>query len=110
MEIKTIEKDGTVILFIDGRVDASTAGALENELNRLIATGKINLLLDFEKVNYISSGGLRVLLGKEKELSKKKEGLKLCHLNPDVYKVFKISGFTSIFKIYPSEKEALSQN
>jgi len=80
---------------------------LEKELRGLIDEGKTNIVVNFKGVNYISSGGLRVLLTFAKELKTKNGELRLCHLVPNVYKIFKLAGFTFIFNIYETEEEAL---
>ena len=108
LEISTSLTEGATVMSVDGRIDASTAPQLEEELNKVIQQGRESILLNFAEVSYISSGGLRVLLKTTKELHKNNGSLILCSLNTDVHKVFKLAGFTSIFKIYSSEEEALA--
>ena len=106
LEIRTNLTEKIAIARADGRIDASTAPQLEEELNNMIQQGEENILLNLAGVSYISSGGLRVLLKINKELHKNGGNLILCSLNTDVHKVIKLAGFTSIFKIYSSEEEA----
>ena len=108
LEISTSLTEGAVVLSVDGRIDASTAPQLEEELSNMIQQGEENILLNLAGVSYISSGGLRVLLKTNKELHKNGGNLILCSLNTDVHKVIKLAGFTSIFTIYSSEEEALA--
>ncbi len=103
----TQKQEGKVHIFsLNGRFDAHSAGAVENELNLVISKGEHNLLVDLDGVEYISSAGLRVLLAATKKLKKEKGEIKLCCLKPYVKEVFDIAGFTQIFKIYNTVEEA----
>ena len=108
MEITTTMHGGATVLAVNGRVDTTTAGDLETAINGLIAEGNRKLLLDFGGVTYISSGGLRVLLATAKKLRNDRDKYALCRLSPEVQKVMKLAGFTSIFSIYNSQDEALA--
>ncbi|HII98310.1 MAG TPA: STAS domain-containing protein, partial [Methanoregula sp.] len=77
-------------------------------INRQIEDQKRQILLNFAGVTYISSGGLRVLLATAKKLKNPGDKFGLCCLAPEVLKILKLAGFTSIFAIYPSEGEALA--
>jgi anti-anti-sigma factor len=59
-------------------------------------------------VEYISSGGLRVVLMLSRMLAKTNSKLKLCGLNPFVAEVFEISRFSALFEIYPNRDAAVS--
>ncbi|MBU1932101.1 anti-sigma factor antagonist [Patescibacteria group bacterium] len=105
-EVKDFQETSVIIL--SGRIDASTAPQLEETLIDLMNKGKIQILINFKETDYISSGGLRVLLIVAKELKVRDGNLRLCHLNPNIYKIFKLAGFTVIFDIYETEEEALT--
>lgn len=110
MEI-TQEKKGNVnILKLNGRLDASTAGKLEDALRELTSQEKMRILVDCQQLEYISSAGLRVLLATAKELQKRSGKIFLSSLNANVKQVFEISGFTSIFPIYETAEKAVSDN
>jgi anti-anti-sigma factor len=108
MDITTTMHGGATVLAVNGRVDTTTAGDLESAINSRIAEGNRRLLLDFGGVPYISSGGLRVLLATAKKLCNDGDRYALCCLSPEVHKVMKLAGFTSIFSIYASQDEALA--
>lgn len=108
MEI-TQQKNGNInIIKIKGRLDASTAGKLEESLSEYSGQERVRVLVDCQELDYISSAGLRVLLASAKELKKQNGKICLSALNPNVKQVFEISGFTSIFPIYESTKDALA--
>ncbi|HEX3001837.1 MAG TPA: STAS domain-containing protein [Methanoregula sp.] len=107
MEITTSQNNAT-ILSIAGRIDTATAPELEQAINKEIEGGHRKILLNFSGVSYISSGGLRVLLATAKKLKSPGDKFGICGLSPEVLKILKLAGFTSIFTIYPTEGEALA--
>jgi len=108
MEITTTSKDNATTLSLNGRIDTATAPELEQAINKVIDGGQRKVLLDFAGVTYISSGGLRVLLATAKKLKNPGDKFGICALSPEVMKILKLAGFTSIFSIYASEGEALA--
>jgi anti-sigma B factor antagonist len=109
MEIRTEKRGDGAVVYPSGRIDTAAAPALEQELNRIIGEGIRRVILDFSSVQYISSGGLRVLLATAKKLRGSGESFALCALNPEVTKILTLAGFTTIFSIYPSEGEAIAR-
>ena len=96
----TMEKkmNGTELeIVLEGRLDTMTAPELEAELNQSMADAE-SLTLDFSKLEYISSAGLRVLLTAHKEMSGK-GGMKIIHVNEIVQEVFQVTGFADILSI-----------
>lgn len=96
----TIEKkmNGNALeIAVEGRLDTMTAPELEKELNQSLA-GAETLTLDFSKLEYISSAGLRVLLTAHKAMSAK-GGMKVTHVNEVVQEVFEVTGFADILTI-----------
>lgn len=82
---------------LEGRLDTVTAPDLENELKTSL-DGAESLVLDFAKLDYISSAGLRVLLSAHKIMSKK-GGMKLKNVNEIVSEVLDVTGFADILTI-----------
>ncbi len=96
----TIEKkqNGTGLeIALEGRLDTMTAPELEAELKTSMP-GADSLTLDFSKLSYISSAGLRVLLSAHKVMSRK-GGMKVTHVNEIVAEVFEVTGFSDILTI-----------
>jgi len=89
-----------------GRIDAAAAPALGDALQELLAADQSHLIVDLDAVRYLSSGALRVLLVTIKEARRLGGDVKLCCLRPNVYRVFKLSGFTQIFEIHDTEEAA----
>ncbi len=107
LRIELEEIEHRVILRIDGRLDAASAPILERKINSLIDEDHYHLILDFTRVDYLSSAGMRVLLSATKKLKSKKGALILYSLVDDVSEVIKMAGFDKILHICSSEKEAL---
>ncbi|MBR1407942.1 MAG: STAS domain-containing protein [Clostridia bacterium] len=84
-------------LAVEGRLDTLTAPELEAELKGGMADAE-TLTLDFSKLDYISSAGLRVLLAAHKTMSRK-GGMKVMHVNEIVQEVFDVTGFSDVLTI-----------
>lgn len=97
MEIIKKLEDKKLNIALEGRLDTSTAPALEAELKASLE-GITELVLDFEKLEYISSAGLRVVLAAQKVMSGQ-GSMKLVHVNDEVMEVFEITGFVDILTI-----------
>jgi len=95
------------IIDIEGRIDTTNFNVFEKEIVGLIDSGETNVIINCEGLNYISSSGLRVFLIAMKKLKNLKGKLHLCEMQPTIKEIFDISGFSTIFKIFNSEKEAL---
>ncbi|MBP5289476.1 MAG: STAS domain-containing protein [Clostridia bacterium] len=96
---KTIE-NGKATLAPEGRLDTVTAPELEKEL-RAILPGLTELALDFEKLEYVSSAGLRVLLTAQKGMNASGGKMTVCRVNDTVREIFDVTGFTDILTILP---------
>lgn len=99
MEIKTTKNEGTVTLSLSGRLDTLTSGKLGEEIEKVFQEGKINLVLDFNELDYISSAGLRILLMAQKKINALDTSMKIINVNESVKEVFDMTGFTNILNI-----------
>ena len=88
--------ENTVVELV-GRLDTTTAPSLEKMLNEDIGESK-NLIFDFKGLEYISSAGLRVLLGAQKKMQKN-GSMKVINVCESVMEVFEITGFADILTI-----------
>jgi anti-anti-sigma factor len=106
MQISTRTSNDIHIVAITGSLDSTTSPEAQKSLDAVLAGAK-KVALDFSELDYISSAGLRILLGAAKQLRASGGKLGMFGLNQSVKEVFEISGFASILPIYPSEAEAL---
>ncbi len=107
MQISVKTTNEVKVLAFEGRLDTQTSPDALQQLTRLIEEGETKILVNLEKVDYISSAGLRVLLVVAKQLKATDGELRICSLNEVVKEVFDISGFDLILPISASESEAL---
>lgn len=108
MEIKEDKIDGHVVVSLSGRIDSTAAVEFEEKLIEIIDRGVHVMVIDFLRVQFISSAGLRVLLLAAKKVKPYGGKLLLCDMSKDVREVFDISGFSSIFEIHENVTEAIS--
>lgn len=106
MQISTRTSSDIHIVAISGSLDSTTSPEAQKSLDMVLAGAK-KVALDFSQLDYISSAGLRILLGAAKQLRGKGGTLGMFGLNQSVREVFEISGFSSILSVYQSEAEAL---
>lgn len=108
MKITEKQKGKVHIFSLNGRFDVESAGEVEDKLDLAISQGARRLLVDLDGTNYISSAGLRVLLGMEKRLKKEEGQIKLCCLRAHAREVLDAAGFTQIFEIYNTVQEGVN--
>ena len=96
----TINKnlEGTKLeIVLEGRLDTTTSPMLETELKRAL-DGITELTFNFEKLEYISSAGLRILLAAQKRMSKQ-GSMVVKNVNEVIAEVFEVTGFSDILTI-----------
>ena len=83
-------------IYPEGRIDTNNANEIQTEINNIISENKYNeLVLDLDRLNYLSSAGLRVVL----KLRKDNKNMKIVEVVPEVYEVFETTGFTEMMPI-----------
>ena len=97
MTITKKENGKSFTLSVEGRLDTLTSPELEKEINELSASAE-DRVVDFAKLEYISSAGLRVLLSAHK-LFAKKGGMTITNVNETVLDIFEVTGFKDILTI-----------
>ena len=95
MKIDFTKENGNLTVSLDGRLDTTTSPDFESFLNENY-DGTSSLLIDCEKLLYISSAGLRVLLGAQKKMKKSMKLTNVCEL---IMEVFEMTGFIDVLTI-----------
>ena len=90
-------KDGVCTIALEGRLDTVTSPDLEKEVGEIGEDLK-DLVLDLEKLEYISSSGLRVLLAAQK-LMNKQGAMKVINVGGPIMEIFEVTGFSDILTI-----------
>ena len=93
---KTVE-NGKVTLMPEGRLDTTTAPEAECVVKEVLP-GATELVFDLEKLEYISSAGLRVLLASQKAMSAQ-GAMRVIHVNETIMEIFDVTGFSDILTI-----------
>ena len=97
MEIN-VNKNGTALTIAPvGRVDTVTSPELQAVVDENIA-GVTDLTFDLKQLKYLSSAGLRVLMGAQKTMNHQGE-MRLCNVNEDILDIFDMTGLTDVFEI-----------
>ena len=103
----TIDGKEVRVVSVIGFLDAHTFPELENKLNALIDDGVQYVVLDFGRLEYISSAGLGVLIGVAKKVREKSGDLKLVNLSEKILRIVTLLGFSRILQIFEEQAQAL---
>ncbi|MCK4665197.1 STAS domain-containing protein [Candidatus Dependentiae bacterium] len=106
MEITKTKRDDIDIIRIEGQLDGTTSIIAQKEIIPLV-TPESKLVIDMGDCDYISSSGLRVLMMIGKQLSKEGGKGVLAKLSEEVRDIMEMTGFSHIFKSYPTLDEAI---
>ncbi|MHC4104681.1 MAG: STAS domain-containing protein [Planctomycetota bacterium] len=107
MKITTRDSNDITVVMFEGELDTLAAPDAKSELNKMRARGAKKIILDLEKLDFITSSGLRVLLATAQELNDVSGELRVCNLNETVQEVFDISGFSTLLMVFENEAKAM---
>lgn len=99
MNINTIEEGNNITVVFDGRLDTVAAQQIAEIIDPLLQHADQNIILDCEKMPFISSSGLRIFLKIRKEVAAKGGKMCLKKVCPDVMQVFKMTKLNDMFDI-----------
>lgn len=97
MKIAKTQKGNSLCFALEGRLDTNTAPELEAEIKGSI-DGVEELTIDMQGLDYLSSAGLRVLLGAQKTMNKQ-GNMRVTHVNDTIMEIFEVTGFADILTI-----------
>lgn len=100
-------KGDTLVLRLNGRLDAVSSPSAESKVFEYINHGQHKLLFDFAGVDYLSSAGMRMLLSVSKKLKTLSGKVVLFAVIPNVMDVLKMSGFDHVLEIVKTEDDGL---
>lgn len=107
--IQTTIEDRLSIITIEGFVDAHTAPQFENAIQSEIDAGRHFIIVNCEKLNYISSAGLGVFMSFIEEVRERGGDIKICGLAPKVKHTFEILGFQDLFEMLDDQPAAVAR-
>lgn len=108
LEITPEEKDGYLILHLEGELDTYNCGQLRSALVEQVENNHNRIIVDMSAVDYIDSTGLGSLVGGLKRVSEHGGSMKIVCDNPQIVKVFEITGLDKVFAIFKTREAALA--
>ena len=99
MNIAVLEENDGVKAIFTGRLDTAASAEVAPQFNRLAEKADKTILLDFANLDYISSSGLRLLIGLRKTSAAKGGNVVIEHMNDSIRAVFTMTGFLNLFEI-----------
>jgi anti-anti-sigma factor len=109
MDLTHFKEDDITVIKIEGKLDAATAPVADKTVKEILEADCNRVLFDFSKLDYLSSGGLRVVLGAAKELKRRQGKLALCSLSSYVREIFDVSGFSTMIPIADTFESGIEQ-
>src|SRR6185295_2586701 len=109
MLINDARADGAAVVAPVGRIDTTTAPALERHFSALLDARERRIVVDFSAVDYISSAGLRVMLSLARRMRDGGGGLALCGVAGAVRQVFELAGFLPLFTVCDTRDAAAAR-
>ncbi len=108
MNISATQQVQSIVVSIEGSIDALTANQVTSFLTTRIGDRGTNLVINLAQVEFMSSAGLRAILATLKESRQHGGDLRLAAAQPGVEKILKMSGFTNILKTFTTVDEAVT--
>ena len=107
LQVESREMEGVVLLYPKGFVNAHTVRLFEAEIQKALDQDQYRLVVNCEGLTYIASAGLGALMGVIEEVRHHGGDIRLTDLNETVRNIFEILGFNHLYRIFPSEVEAV---
>jgi anti-sigma B factor antagonist len=108
LDLKVRKQGAHTVLEVAGEIDVYTAPKLREKLIELVNEGSYHLVVDLEKVDFLDSTGLGVLVGGLKRVRNHDGSLELVCTQDKILKIFRITGLTKVFPIYDSVEDAIA--
>ena len=108
VELQADQIEGILVISVAGRIDGLNAQEFHDNLDREISGSDNPVVLDLEKLSYISSAGLRSILLIAKTLQGRNTRFILCSLPDPIKEIFEIAGFDKIINVLESRSDAIA--
>ncbi len=103
------QRDNITILNLNGFLDAHTSVELEKNFDEIISENQYKIIVNFDKLTYISSAGLGVFMAFIETARNNSGDIKLCAMSDKIYNIFDMLGFPILFEIYKKEESAIEK-
>jgi len=102
------EKNGWAIFRLEGKLDIIVSPRLEEFINQVLKDKDVKgILIDFSRVNYLSSAGMRLLLFLKKRMENKKCSFGVFSMQENILNIINSAGFDKVLSIFSTEEEAV---
>jgi anti-anti-sigma factor len=108
VDVRQVTAQGVVVLDVTGRVDNTTAPALQDQLITALGGPGARVLIDFTRLDYISSAGFRTLLLAAKRAQETGCSFVLCGLSARMRQIFDLVGFPELLSIVATREEGIA--
>lgn len=109
LELETSQRDGAAVLALRGEIDVYTAPRMRQAIVDLVDAGSLNIVVDMDKVDFLDSTGLGVLVEGLKRVKTRNGTLSLVITQDKILKIFDITGLNKAFPIHGSLEDALKE-
>jgi len=106
LDIKSERENDVCAVFLDGEIDVYTAPRLKEELVSVVESGCPNVIVDMEKVGFIDSSGLGVLVSALRRARERDGVVRIVCTRDNILKIFRITGLDKVFPIFSDMAEA----
>ena len=107
LSVDTRELEGVVLLYPRGFINAHTVRLFETEIQKALERQRYNIVVSCAGLKYIASAGLGALMGVIEEVRTNGGDIRISDLNETVRNIFEILGFNHLYRIFPSEVDAI---
>jgi anti-sigma B factor antagonist len=108
MEVSTIQYKHSDLVKVSGRIDSATAPQLAKTLDDITEAGRYRIILDLAEVEFMSSAGLRVLIGTQKTCRRYNRGeVMLAAVPKRIYDALELAGFVPLFRFFDNVLDAV---
>ncbi len=109
MDIEVRQVRNTLIIRVEGELDMLVADKLRSDIDKKMDNNEIkNLILNLEKVSFIDSSGLGVILGRYKKIKSKNGSMYIVGARPQVEKILYFSGINKLVSMYRNEQDVIN--
>ena len=108
VEVTFERRDGVLFVSASGRLEAASAAGFLEDVRAETGDDDRAVVMDFEKLEYLGSAGLRVVFMTASELEKRDAGFAVCSPPKPIAKVIKLSGMDQLIPVHPSREDALA--
>ncbi len=107
LAVDTRELENVVLLYPRGFINAHTVRLFETEMQKALDRRRYNIVVSCGGLKYIASAGLGALMGVIEEVRTNGGDIRIAELNETVRNIFEILGFNHLYRIFPSEVDAI---